>query len=138
MSVLRGSRRNRLNDERLELAPSTWSIDAFIMSALPSVRPAVLTAARLVRGVLKSSEGVADEQSRADTLQVQGVPPDVAICIPTCRRPVFLAHLLETLTALETDAVSFRTVIVDNDASRSAEPVVRSFSHRLPGMIYAV
>lgn len=62
----------------------------------------------------------------------------VAVCIPTYRRPEFLADLLQSLTAMETDGLDVRVVVVDNDAAGSAEPVVRRFADRLPRLAYAV
>lgn len=62
----------------------------------------------------------------------------VAVCIPTYRRPEFLADLLQSLTAMETDGLDVRVVVVDNDAAGSAEPVVRRFAGRLPRLAYAV
>ena len=55
----------------------------------------------------------------------------VAVCICTYRRSPLLMRLLDSLNCQETDQrLTFSLVVVDNDAARSAEPVVRAFASR--------
>lgn len=55
--------------------------------------------------------------------------PHISVCICTYKRPVLLAKLLDHLARLTTDdRFTYSIVVADNDASRSAEPVVRSFA----------
>ncbi len=50
----------------------------------------------------------------------------VDICIATRKRPAMLGDLLDSLAAQRLDDVDLRVIVVDNDADRSAEPVVES------------
>ncbi len=51
----------------------------------------------------------------------------VCVCICTYRRPALLTRLLEALACQETEgAFTYSIVVVDNDATRSSEPVVRA------------
>lgn len=50
----------------------------------------------------------------------------VAICIPTCQRPKNLAELLTSVLELDTTGVALHVIVVDNDAARSALPVVQA------------
>ena len=50
----------------------------------------------------------------------------VVVCIPTCQRPQNLASLLASIEALDRTGIELHAVVVDNDAGRSAEPVVRA------------
>jgi succinoglycan biosynthesis protein ExoM len=49
--------------------------------------------------------------------------PAISVCVCTFRRPQLLARLLAALAA-QTDAPRFEVVVVDNDAARSADPVL--------------
>lgn len=62
----------------------------------------------------------------------------VAVCIPTYRRPEFLADLLLSLVALDTDGLDVRVIVVDNDADGSAKPVAERFAVSLPSLAYVV
>lgn len=55
----------------------------------------------------------------------------IDICIATYRRPVLLAKLLASLAgqSVRRDA-SLRVIVVDNDAARSAESIVRGFKEQ--------
>lgn len=56
--------------------------------------------------------------------------PTIDVCVATFRRPELLRTLLESLLAQETQGeLEFTISIADNDAGRSAEPVVREFAH---------
>jgi len=62
-----------------------------------------------------------------------GPRPHVSVCICTYQRPELLQRLLEKLADQETnDAFTFSAVVADNDAGRSAEPLVAALSARLP------
>jgi succinoglycan biosynthesis protein ExoM len=53
--------------------------------------------------------------------------PLITVCVCTFKRPTFLENLLRTLEAQRTDNLfEYDVVVADNDAARSAEPVVRS------------
>jgi glycosyltransferase involved in cell wall biosynthesis len=55
--------------------------------------------------------------------------PRITVCICTFKRPEMLDHLLRKLETQRTDGLfEFDAVVADNDAARSAEPVVRSFA----------
>jgi glycosyltransferase involved in cell wall biosynthesis len=57
----------------------------------------------------------------------------VSVCICTYQRSDLLRRLLEKLALLETEnAFTYSAVVADNDAARSAEPLVRELSARLP------
>lgn len=62
----------------------------------------------------------------------------VAVCIPTYRRPAFLADLLQSLAAMDTTGLDVRVIVVDNDAAESAAPVVQRFAACLPAVTYVV
>lgn len=76
-------------------------------------------------------------------MPAQGVPSPagdrattVAITVITYRRPELLAALLASLQAQEfDDSWAVRLIVVDNDAERSAERVVRDSSGPLPGAL---
>jgi succinoglycan biosynthesis protein ExoM len=56
------------------------------------------------------------------------IVPHISVCICTFRRPEQLCRLLQTLHGLETGGLfSYSIVVADNDASRSAEQVVKEF-----------
>jgi len=66
----------------------------------------------------------------ADTAAAEG---SVAVCALTFRRPAGLARLLDALGGLTVPAgVEVTAVIVDNDADRSGEPVVRNVADGFP------
>jgi glycosyltransferase involved in cell wall biosynthesis len=53
----------------------------------------------------------------------------ISVCVCTYKRPQPLKHLLEELRSQDTGgAFSYSIVVVDNDQSRSAEPVVAEFA----------
>lgn len=55
--------------------------------------------------------------------------PHISACICTFRRPALLQQLLQRLPDQKTgDLFTFSVVVADNDASRSAEPVVSGFA----------
>ncbi|MCC7343155.1 MAG: glycosyltransferase family 2 protein [Bryobacterales bacterium] len=59
--------------------------------------------------------------------------PHITVCICTYRRERYLGRLLERLAAIETDGLfTYSIVIVDNDRSRSAEPIVHAFRKTSP------
>lgn len=59
------------------------------------------------------------------------MPPHITICICTYQRAAMLQRLLETLEKQDTRGqFTFSIVVADNDAARSAEPVVTAFSQR--------
>jgi succinoglycan biosynthesis protein ExoM len=49
---------------------------------------------------------------------------DVSICIATFRRPEGLRQLLRSLRTLDVCTPSFEVIVADNDAGRTAEPIV--------------
>jgi len=58
-------------------------------------------------------------------------PPHVAVCICTYRRASLLVRLLQSLAGQQTEGrLTFSIVVADNDAARSAEPVVTAFARR--------
>lgn len=61
----------------------------------------------------------------------------ISVCVCTFNRPVLLARLMEALAAQATDsAFGFDVVVVDNDANRSSEEVVRGFAGRAMTVTY--
>ena len=64
----------------------------------------------------------------------------VAVCVCTYKRPQMLQRLLDDLSVQETGgAFEFSVVVVDNDPSQSAEPVVSAFATRSSVLVtYAV
>ncbi len=48
----------------------------------------------------------------------------IAICTPTYQRPANLTELLESIKAMDRAGLDIHLFVVDNDAERSAEPVV--------------
>jgi succinoglycan biosynthesis protein ExoM len=63
----------------------------------------------------------------------------IDICVATFKRPEGLRRLLESLIRQETRSeFCHRLIVVDNDARRSAEPVVREFFSRGVPLIYDV
>ncbi len=68
-----------------------------------------------------------------------GAPPQIDICIATYKRPQLLARLLDSLVVQETRGqFTFRIIVIDNDARRSAEAVVRSFAAQAADIVYDV
>lgn len=62
-----------------------------------------------------------------------GSPTQIGVCITTCKRRDFLRHLLDGMSAQKFDKMptpEIAVIVVDNDASRSAEEVCREV--RLP------
>jgi succinoglycan biosynthesis protein ExoM len=58
-------------------------------------------------------------------------PAHITVCICTHQRPALLAQLLDALTLQQTQGLCwFDVVVVDNDASRSAWPVVQACQQR--------
>jgi len=65
--------------------------------------------------------------------------PTIDICIATYKRPQLLKKLLLSLFAQETcGEFSFGIIVADNDAQRSAEPVVGALNTRGQKITYAV
>jgi succinoglycan biosynthesis protein ExoM len=65
--------------------------------------------------------------------------PQIDVCIATYKRPQLLRKLLLSLVAQETSGeFSFSIIVADNDAQRSAEPVVRELNAGGQKIIYAV
>jgi succinoglycan biosynthesis protein ExoM len=65
--------------------------------------------------------------------------PKIDVCIATYKRPQLLKKLLLSLVAQETGGeFSFTIIVADNDAQRSAEPVVRELSAGGREILYAV
>src|SRR5438270_949128 len=55
----------------------------------------------------------------------------IAVCVCTYKRPQMLQRLLNDVSVQETDgAFEFSIVVIDNDASQSAEPVVSAFAKK--------
>ena len=67
-------------------------------------------------------------------------PNHIAVCVCTYKRPQMLQRLLDDLSVQETGgAFEFSIVVMDNDPSQSAEPVVSAFATRSSILvIYAV
>src|SRR5690349_10462023 len=54
----------------------------------------------------------------------------ISVCVCTYKRPYYLAFLLTRLAAQDTGGVfTYSIVVIDNDHTRSAEPVVAAFAH---------
>lgn len=65
--------------------------------------------------------------------------PKIDVCIATYKRPQLLKKLLLSLVGQETGGeFSFSIIVTDNDAQRSAEPVVRELNASGQKIIYAV
>lgn len=57
----------------------------------------------------------------------------ISVCVCTYKRPHFLPRLLKLLMEQETEELfTYSVVMVDNDAQRSAEPVVTEFAATAP------
>jgi glycosyltransferase involved in cell wall biosynthesis len=54
-----------------------------------------------------------------------GSGPTISVCICTCRRPAGLRRLLDSLARLDPATPSHEILVVDNDAGRAGESVVR-------------
>lgn len=50
-----------------------------------------------------------------------------AVCVPTLRRPVELARLLDAILELDTDGIDLVVIVVDNDPEGSAEPLIERY-----------
>ena len=58
--------------------------------------------------------------------------PLITVCICTFKRPAFLENLLRKLESQRTDNLfEYDVVVADNDAARSAEPVVGAWASSL-------
>lgn len=65
--------------------------------------------------------------------------PHIDVCIATYKRPQLLKKLLLSLVAQETGGeFTFGIIVTDNDAQRSAEPVVRALNGSGRNVSYAV
>jgi succinoglycan biosynthesis protein ExoM len=65
--------------------------------------------------------------------------PQVDVCIATYERPQLLTTLLESLLAQETRGqFTFRIIVIDNDAQRSAEAAVRGMGAQAVEIVYDV
>ncbi len=61
----------------------------------------------------------------------RGAECHITVCVPTFRRPLPLAGLLQKLETQEClPDLRYEILVVDNDDARSAEPVVADFSRR--------
>src|SRR6476659_7637391 len=59
--------------------------------------------------------------------------PHISVCICTYQRPVLLQRLLNALSKqVPGDAFDISVVVADNDATRSAESLVRAFASTSP------
>ena len=67
-----------------------------------------------------------------------GTIPHVCVCTCTYKRPEWLQRLLEKIEQQETNgSFTFSIVVADNDANRSAEPLVSAFAARSRvGIVY--
>lgn len=71
--------------------------------------------------------------------RVNTIAPEINVCVATYKRPERLQKLLRSLSAQETGGeFTFTIIVADNDAQRSAEPVVRELNARGQKIIYAV
>lgn len=69
------------------------------------------------------------EKRAPDLSHLQVAPeaalPHISVCVCTYRRPGLLRRLLQDLTIQQTDGLfSFSVVVADNDAEKSAEPLI--------------
>lgn len=55
------------------------------------------------------------------------MPTTIDICIVTCKRPLILRGLLDSLTAQNLDGLLLRVIVIDNDLTQSARCTVDSF-----------
>jgi succinoglycan biosynthesis protein ExoM len=63
----------------------------------------------------------------------------IDVCIASYKRPELLERLLRALLAQETEGeLAYRIVVADNDAERSAEPVVRRLATGPTEIVYGV
>ncbi|MEY2539890.1 MAG: succinoglycan biosynthesis protein ExoM [Verrucomicrobiota bacterium] len=70
---------------------------------------------------------------------VSSIPPEINVCVATYKRPALLRKLLDSLLAQETGGkFTFTIIVADNDAHRSAEPVLRELNASGHKIIYAV
>ncbi|HEY4283131.1 MAG TPA: glycosyltransferase family 2 protein [Chthoniobacterales bacterium] len=67
------------------------------------------------------------------------MPAQINVCVATYKRPALLRKLLESLLAQETSGeFTFDIIVADNDAQRSAEPVVGELNATGRKIIYVV
>lgn len=71
-------------------------------------------------------------------MQTQSKHIDVAVCIPTFRRPDRLEKLLESIVRAAPGSLSIGVVIVDNDPNGSARSTVEKFGSSVPLAHYEV
>ncbi|HUI25054.1 MAG TPA: glycosyltransferase family 2 protein [Candidatus Kryptonia bacterium] len=65
--------------------------------------------------------------------------PQIDICVATYKRPHLLATLLNSLVVQKTAGrFTFRIIVIDNDARRSAQAVVRSMANPAVEIVYDV
>ena len=65
--------------------------------------------------------------------------PEINVCVATYKRPQLLQRLLRSLRSQEIGGeFTFTIIVADNDAQRSAEPVVRELNASGQKIIYAV
>lgn len=72
-----------------------------------------------------------DYRTEGDKTQ-KGLPPLVAICIATYRRPVMLGELLTSIRHMEPGNFTARFIVADNDPQGSAENIVNGHREVLP------
>lgn len=58
--------------------------------------------------------------------------PDISVCVCTYKRPALLMTLLQSLARQTMAAARFEIIVVDNDASGSAQETVRAFTQGFP------
>jgi glycosyltransferase involved in cell wall biosynthesis len=67
------------------------------------------------------------------------MPPKIEICIATFKRAALLRKLLDSLLHQETEGkFTYSIIVSDNDANRTAEPVVRDYIDTGMKIIYDV
>ncbi len=64
--------------------------------------------------------------------------PEISICICTFQRSVGISSLLRSLRSLDPATPSREVIVIDNDAERSAEPIVRQANADALEVIYDV
>lgn len=65
--------------------------------------------------------------------------PRIDVCVATYKRPQLLRKLLRSLTSQKTEGeFSYRIIVVDNDAHRTAESIVKEFAGNGQKFIYDV
>lgn len=84
--------------------------------------------------------GTAVKSSRADATNPVNDSDEITVCICSYRRPKLLERLLAAVAVQQTDGLfRFSCVVIDNDASESARPVIERLHPAFPVPIrYAV